>query len=53
MIDFVDECIVYSEDYDISTYFLQMQTNQLFDIREPFRRYCNVLPAFRFKSAKW
>ena len=30
-----------------------MQKNQLIDLQEHFERYCNVLPVFGFKSAKY
>ena len=30
-----------------------MQKNQLIDLQEHFERYCNVLPAFGFNSAKY
>ena len=30
-----------------------MQKNQLTDLQEHFERYCNVLPVFRFNSAKY
>ena len=50
---FVDDCIVEKEKKYLSTQFLQMQKNQLFDLQEHFERYCNVLPAFGFNSAKY
>ena len=50
--NFVDDCIV-EEEKDLSTQFLQMQKNQLFDLQEHFERYCNVLPVFGFTSAKY
>ena len=50
---FVDDCIVEEEEEkDLSTQFLQMQTNQLIDLQEHFERYCNVLPVFGFNSTK-
>ena len=51
MRDFVDDCIVDSEEQDLSTQFLQMPKNQLIDEPEPFERYCNVMPVFGFNSA--
>ena len=51
--NFVDDCIVEEEGKDLSTQFLQMQKNQLIDLHEHFERYCNVLPVFRFNSAKY
>ena len=51
--NFVDDCIVEEEEKDLSTQFLQMQNNQLFDLQEHFERYCNVLPVFGFNSAKY
>ena len=50
--NFVNDCIVKEEEKDLSTQFLQMQKNQLFDLHEHFQRYCNVLPVFGFNSAK-
>ena len=50
VIEFVDDCIVDSEEQDLSMQFLQMQKNQLFDSQEHFERYCNVLPIFAFNS---
>ena len=49
--NFVDDCIV-EEEKDLSTHFLQMQKNQLFDLKEHFDRYCEVLPVFGFNSEK-
>ena len=51
--NFVDDCIVEEEEKDLSTQFLQIQKNQLIDLQEHFERYCNVLPVFRFNSAKY
>ena len=51
--NFVDDCIVEEEEKDLSTQFLQMQKNQLFDLQEHFERYCNVLPIFGFNSGKY
>ena len=50
---FVGGCIVEEEEKDLSTQILIMQENQLFDLQELFERYCNVLPVFGFKSAKY
>ena len=36
-----------------STQFLQIQKNQLIDLQESLKRYCNVLPVFGFNSAKY
>ena len=36
-----------------STQFLHIQKNQLIDLQEALERYCNVLPAFGFNSAKY
>ena len=49
---YVDDCIV-EEEEDLSTQFLQMQKNQINDLQERFKRYCNVLPVFGFNSAKY
>ena len=35
-----------------STEFLETTKNQLSDLRNHLRRYCNALPVFGFKSAK-
>ena len=51
--NFVDDCIVEEEEQDLSTQFLQMQKNQLIELKEHFEHYCNVLPVFRFNSAKY
>ena len=36
-----------------STQFLQIWKKQLIDVKEDLERYCNVLPAFCFNSAKY
>ena len=36
-----------------STQFLQIQKKQLIGLQESLERYCNVLPVFGFKSAKY
>ena len=50
--NFLDGCIVEEEKTDLSTQFLQMQKNQLFDLQEHFERYCNVLPVFAIQQRK-
>ena len=52
MMDFVDDCIVESEEQDLSTQFQHMQKNQLIALEEDFERYCIVMPVFGFNSAK-
>ena len=42
-----------AEEKELSTQFLQMQKNQLFDLREHFEHYCNTLPLSGFKSTKY
>ena len=42
-----------NEGKDASTHFLQTQKNQLIELQEHLERYCNVLPVFRFNSAKY
>ena len=42
-----------AEEKELSTQFLQMQKNQLIDLQEHFRRYCNTLPVFGINSAKY
>ena len=52
--EFEDHCFEDdNEDKDASTQFLQMQENQLIELQEHLERYCNVLPVFGFKSAKY
>ena len=41
------------DEKELSTQFLQMQKNQLFDLKEHFEPYCNKLPVFGFSSAKY
>ena len=50
---FADACMLEEEEKDLSTQFLQMQKNQLFDLQDHFERYCKVLPVFGFNSAKY
>ena len=50
--NFVDDCVVEEEEH-LSTQFLRTQKNQLIDLQEHFKRYCNVLPVFGFNSAKY
>ena len=42
-----------AEEKELSTQFLQMQKNHLFDLQEHFDRYCNTLPVFGFNSSKY
>ena len=42
-----------NEEKIVSTQFLQMQKNQLFELQKHLERYCNVLPVFGFNSAKY
>ena len=44
-----DDC---DNEICVSTQFLQIQKNQLFDLQESLESYCNVLPVFAFNSAK-
>ena len=46
----LDDC---DNEICASTQFLQIQKNQLIDLQESLERYCNVLPVFRFNSAKY
>ena len=46
----MDEC---DNEICVSTQFLQIQKNQLFDLQESLERYCNVLSVFAFNSAKY
>ena len=52
--EFEDHCFEDdNEEKDASTQLLQMQKNQLIELQEHLERYCNVLPVFRFNSAKY
>ena len=52
--EFEDRCFEDdNEEKDASTQILQMQKNQLIELREHLERYCNVLPVFGFISAKY
>ena len=52
--EFEDHCFEDdNEEKDASTQFLQMQKNQLIELREHLERYSNVLPVFGFKSGKY
>ena len=52
--EFDDQCFEDdNEEKDASTQFLQMQKNQLFELREHLESYCNVLPVFGFNNAKY
>ena len=52
--EFEDHCFEDdNEEKDASTQFLQMQENQLIELQEHLERYRNVLPVFRFNSAKY
>ena len=52
VIGFADDCIVDSEQQNLSTPFLHVPKNQLVEIQENFKRYCNVLPVSGFNSPK-
>ena len=41
-----------ADEKELSTQVLQMQKNQLIDLKEHFERLCNTLPVFGFNSAK-
>ena len=54
VLEFKDHCFEDdNEEKDASTHFLQMQENQLIELQEHIERFCNVLPVFGFKSAKY
>ena len=38
---------------DASTQFWQLKKNQLIELQEDLENYCNVIPVFGFKSAKY
>ena len=50
---FADDCMVEEEEKNLSTQFLQMQKNQLTNLKENSERYCKILPVFGFNSAKY
>ena len=52
--EFEDHCFEDdNEEKGASTQFSQMQKNQLIELQEHLKRYCNVLPVFGFNSAKY
>ena len=52
--EFEDHCFEDdNKEKDASTHFLQMQKNQLIELKDDLERYCNVLPVFGFNSAKY
>ena len=50
---FEDDCIADTEETDMSTQFLRMQTNQLTDLKQNLERYVNTLPVFGFNSGRY
>ena len=56
VIDFHDDDDYFNdtaEEKELSTQILQMQKNQLIDLKEHFQRYCTTLSVFGFNSAKY
>ena len=53
VMDFVDDCMVESEEQHLSTHCLQVQKNQLIFSQDHFERSCKVLPFFGFSSANF
>ena len=51
--DFVDNCIVDSDEQDLPTQFLEMQRNQIINLQEHLEQYCNVLSVFGSNKAKY
>ena len=45
-----DDC---DNNISVSTQFLQIQKNHLFDLQESLERYCDVSPVFGFNSSKY
>ena len=41
------------EKINMSTLFLQIQKNKLFELQQHFERYVNTLPVFGFNSGKY
>ena len=56
VIDFDDDDEYFNdtaEEKELSTQFLQMQKNQLIDLKEHFERYCSTPPVFALNTAKY
>ena len=53
VVDFVDSCIIDSNEKDLSTRSLQMRKSHLFDLQEHFEHYSNVVPDFGFNIANY
>ena len=51
--EFEDHCAEYDKKRRMLNNILQMQKNQLIEVKEHLARYCNVLPVFGFNSAKY
>ena len=52
-IEYEDECIEDSEETDMSTQFLQIQKNQLIDLKQHLERYLKIVPNFGFNSGRY
>ena len=52
VLEFEDGCTEEKEQ-DALTQFLQKQNNQLIVMQDHLEKYCNVLPFFDFRSAKY
>ena len=50
--EYEDDCIKDTEETDMSTQFLRMQKNQLFDLKQNLERFVNTLPVFGLNSWK-
>ena len=51
--EFENDCIADTEETDMSTQFLRMQTNQLTDLKQNLERYLNTLTVFGFNSGRY
>ena len=51
--EYKDDCIEDLEEADMSTQFLRIQKNQLFDLKQHLERYINILPVFGFQSGRY
>ena len=52
-IEYEDECIEDSEEADMSTQFLQIQKNQLIDLKQHLERHVKTLIVFGFNSGRY
>ena len=53
VIVFVDDCSIDSEEQNLSTQFLRMKRNHIFDLMQLFGRFSSVLRDFEVNSTKY